>query len=144
MKLREAVNRFLTKNLVGVRLIVPMDGRSQHHGEMILRMYSGDQAWMVYPEDFEKSGYPVYLIEAHDILDWEVSEKTLMIGDQDTCYVDGTQYGLSDREKVTIVRVKGGDASPFPVIVKFKNGAEGQYKVKELRMIVKSKGGAHV
>ncbi len=130
MKLREAENR-LSKNLVGTVFIIPNDGRSEFGGkEMYLRFYSSGTAWLR-KENTENA--KIFLINAPDILDWEVSiDKNFIILDGYKVKVDGTIYGLSNYEEAVVEYVSEGDADVYPIKVRFKNGIKGQYRMEEI------------
>ena len=128
MTLREAENR-LPKNIKGITVTVPYDGRKCSGQKLTLELVSGSvgeqTAFLKRP-----GSNKLEVVDAPDILEWEV-ESSLIIEDGDTVTVDATHYGLSDNEKAVVTTVNIEDASPYPIKVRFANGRRGQYARKE-------------
>jgi len=138
-KVREIANRIFSGNLLGMKLIVPNDGRSPYGNEKLeLRFYSGEIAW------FKNSlSENFILIYAPDILDWEVvgisTQQLNIIEDGDSIYVNGKDYyGISKIIKAKVITVSEEDSNLYPIKVEFPDGRHGQYKREDIKCLVKA------
>lgn len=131
MNITQLQNR-LPKNIVGIFVIIPNDGRCAISGsERRLQSYSNGVAFV---NDLHNES-KIVAIYAKDILDWEVSPKTKMwIKEGDEVCVDV----CGSPKKGIVDYVKEGDGSPYPYIVKFNDRENGQFKRSELEIVSKA------
>lgn len=137
MKFREAMNRHIGGNLVGMKVVVP-NGRGALSGKtMHFRQWSGNTAvWL--SEGMTGSQNIEIVMEGTDLLEWEVPDQEDLLLDGDQVYVDGSRNGLGENEIATVTRVEEGDWAVCPVQVRFKGGQMAQYKMAELHAVMKN------
>ena len=133
-------------SLNGVLLRPPAGAPPEHVAVagMALRLTTPSSAWFVPAHAWPYGLVSVIEIPAVDLLAWTVVGAAcgdMAIYDGDAVYVDGSRYGLSDQERATVEHVKHGDASPYPLRVRFDDGRPGQYKLSEIRGVVRARGG---
>lgn len=128
--LKELSNR-LPKNLCGIIMKIP-DGISKECSGQKMRLESYNNNVAFFRDNYKKNQvYPIRVL-GDDFLNWEVSEKNILINDGDYVLVNGELYGLTQKERVKILSVKEDGGSPYPYIVEFENGCTGQYKREEV------------
>lgn len=124
MKLREYENRFQDGNLTGA--VINVSG----YGELVIRMYSPNLAWFMYPSDYKQGSGKIILVEmaSEKLLNSEViyyiNKTPLMEGDR--VYIEG------DGRLTIVTHIKEGDGSPYPIVTD-----RGQYEWGEIRGIGK-------
>lgn len=124
MKLREYENRFSDHNILGAVL----DLKNLGYNTKALKMYSGEQVWLIDESTYPSGKIIIEDIPVNDLLDSEV----IKFINRPSPLMEGDYVMFTDGHKEKVTRVKEGNASPYPIVTE-----KSQYKWNEISMVIK-------
>jgi len=122
MMLREFENRFRDKNITGAIMFI----QNEMYEPMVLTYFRGNNcAWFM-----KKNEYPSGRVKIIKILNYDLLNQNVLGWVNKSPLMENDLIYLKNNKKEKVVRIKEGNASPFPIVTN-----SGQYAWDEIVMI---------